>query len=139
MRERLVAMICAAPTRLEHEKDAVEAKKAKEARSNKRQAEQECFSEIPPEVLEQYHRGELEPPPFEPLKLGGDRSQPLHDSHHLCQHRGFTWCWVCGKFATVRGRGLLSECQGGASATGKEVLRRVRAGQTPHASLRWPD
>ena len=138
VRERLVAMICAAPTRIEHEKDVVLAKQAKEAKRNASQEEQELFSEIPPAVLELFHSGELGQPVLEPLRLGGDKSQALHESHHLCHHRGFTWCWVCGKYASSRGRGLLTDCPGGANATGKEVLKRVRAGLTPHSSLSWP-
>ena len=142
VRERIVAMICASPTKAAHDKDAVLAKKAKEARKQQQQEDEEEAKRL----AEFLAASEPAAPPARPasptpapLRLGGLRSTPLHASHSLCQHRSFTWCWTCGKFATTRGRELFKPCKGGANAAGAEVIRRVKAGKTPHSKLDWPD
>ena len=90
------------------------------------------------------------PPPPEPfdselplpepgiLKLGGPRAKAVHVSHRLAFKRGIVWCTKCGGHGTTRGRKLLKPCVN-LTATGIEVLRRVRRGLTPHNSVDWLD
>ena len=64
---------------------------------------------------------------------------PIHESHvgHLAWHRGLLWCWQCGCTATVVPNHLRHVCAK-PTVAGARQLKRLRLGQTPRNSVRWP-
>ena len=134
VQSRLVAMICAAPTREADKAEAVLMKAAK--------AEMRAMPAESSPSSQEAGVMPLVPVPTAPagngiLRLGGGRSSTLHQTHSLADKRGVVWCWRCGKYATSRGRALLKRCSGAPNATGKQVLARIRRNLTPNSSVEW--
>ena len=137
VQSRLAEIICAAPTRNADERAAKEHKK------NKAEAEQARLRQIEEEALRLLLADEVaaetpEPaPPPPPPRVGESRSRNIHPSHRLRKKRGIFWCAKCGGYGQVRGRKLAEPCRQYANETGKEVLRRLANGLTPHRSVGW--
>ena len=133
VQQRLIAVVCASDTREQDKKDAA---------AHKRKRDEEYLQRSQEENLEAQRIAELERdlgPVEVPMRLGGAKSSLIHDSHRVTAHRGILWCETCGAYASSRGRGLLHNCLGFPTETGREVLRRVRLGLTPHYSVSYDE
>ncbi len=78
--------------------------------------------------------GEL--PPWWVPALG---SAQLHASHSFAWHRGCTWCWRCGAYATQVARSLRRQCRHAPSTpAAAQRLDRLRQGFPPKIGGDWP-
>ena len=148
VQRRLVAIVCAAPTRQHDERDT---RAYKQSFAESRELPE--ASSAPPEAPENQELASVvavqgpepsPPPPSPPVEgplryqVGGDRSVGLHWTHRLVCRQGLWWCTTCGCHATSRGRGLLLPCLYRATRAGKQALDRLANGLTPHNSVEWP-
>ena len=68
-----------------------------------------------------------------------------HNSHALCELRGFLFCSKCGYYATVvagkksAAKKLMEPCQPKDTGAGANCLRRFRQELPPKEELGWPD
>ena len=66
-------------------------------------------------------------------------SRGVHPSHSTWGARGLIWCAICGSWGSSRFVGLRKICQGGPTAAGSSVLRRVARGLPPVSNAQWVD
>ena len=69
----------------------------------------------------------------------GNATIPIHRSHSLAGGRGVVWCWTCGRYAVIKPKLLCQPCPGGANASGKYTLQRLRNGLPPFGLGSWPE
>jgi hypothetical protein len=62
----------------------------------------------------------------------------IHNSHMLWFKRGVVWCSRCGGWSIATVKLLNEPCRNGLTRQGKEVLHRMRKGETPNVDVIWP-
>ena len=70
-----------------------------------------------------------------PVQIG---TKTIHNTHLIAEHRGISWCWRCGAWASSSMRKLAVPCDHTLSKAGKQCLARLRKGLTPRPDTSWP-
>jgi len=64
----------------------------------------------------------------------------FHTEHHMYYKRGIAWCALCGAWTSgEHPKSVTDKCNTRpASGAGRDVLARIRKGQTPKPRQQWP-
>ena len=135
VQRRLIAIVTAGTTKEQDRKDALAHRKKRRELAKQKALLEQAGPEEEPQVDLEFALGAREIP----VRFGGSKSTDIHISHKMETNRGLFWCTKCGSFASTRGRGLLHQCLGFPTETGRVVLDRTRRGLTPHYSVKFDD